>query len=218
MSLTVPGTREEVDVEDGAKRRQILDGARAVFLADGFDGASMNEIARAARVSKGTLYVYFPNKEELFAALIRAEKREQAEQTCQLDFDDPDVRGVLMGFGERLLDRMLRPSSIAHLRTVAAVAQKFPSIGRAFYEAGPLYGHDRLAEYLGRQTAAGRIAIDDPSLAAWLFSDMCKSIHMLPVLLAVSEAPDATRRRAHVAAVLAVFLRAYPLAGPTPGA
>ena len=85
--------------EDSAKRRQILDGARAVFLADGFDAASMNEIARAAGVSKGTLYVYFDSKDELFAALIREEKREQAEQICRFDNDDPDVEAVLRIFG-----------------------------------------------------------------------------------------------------------------------
>ena len=44
--------------DEGAKRRQIMDGARAVFLAQGFDAASMGEIARAAGVSKGTLYGY----------------------------------------------------------------------------------------------------------------------------------------------------------------
>ena len=48
--------------EDSAKRRQIVEGARNVFLAQGFDAASMNDIARAAGVSKGTLYVYFNNK------------------------------------------------------------------------------------------------------------------------------------------------------------
>ena len=50
--------------DESAKRRQIIDGARAVFLAQGFDAASMNDIARAAGVSKGTLYVYFKHKEE----------------------------------------------------------------------------------------------------------------------------------------------------------
>ena len=200
--------------EDNAKRRQILDGARAVFLADGFDAASMNEIARSAGVSKGTLYVYFASKEELFAALIREEKREQAEQTCQLDADNADVESVLRGFGERLLDRMFRPTSIAHLRTVAAVAQKFPTIGRAFYEAGPQYGHRRLAAYLARHAEAGAIAIDDPSLAASLFADMCKSVYLLPVLMCVDEPPSAARIRTHVAAVTAVFLRAYPLRAP----
>ena len=49
--------------DDSAKRRQIIQGARAIFLAQGFDAASMSDIARAAGVSKGTLYVYFDNKE-----------------------------------------------------------------------------------------------------------------------------------------------------------
>src|SRR4030081_694669 len=59
--------------EDSAKRRQIIEGARRVFLAQGFDAASMGEIARAAGVSKGTLYVYFENKERLFDAIVGQE-------------------------------------------------------------------------------------------------------------------------------------------------
>jgi AcrR family transcriptional regulator len=51
--------------EDSSKRRQILEGARKVFMNLGFDGASMGEIARAAGVSKGTLYVYFADKSPL---------------------------------------------------------------------------------------------------------------------------------------------------------
>ena len=197
--------------DDSAKRRQIIDGARAVFLADGFDAASMNEIARSAGVSKGTLYVYFASKEELFAALIREEKREQAEQMCQLDNDNGDVEAVLRRFGERLLDLIFRPSAIAHLRTVAAVAQKFPTIGQAFYEAGPRYGQRRLAAYLTARGEAGSIAVDDPMLAASLFIDMCKSVHLLPVLMCVGHPPSAATIRTHVAKVTAVFLRAYPL-------
>ncbi|HEY7971303.1 MAG TPA: helix-turn-helix domain-containing protein, partial [Xanthobacteraceae bacterium] len=57
--------------DDGAKRRQILDGAMAVFLEKGFDAASMGEIARAAGVSKGTLYVYFDDKQALFDAIVQ---------------------------------------------------------------------------------------------------------------------------------------------------
>ena len=65
--------------DDSAKRRQILEGARAVFLAQGFDAASMGEIARAAGVSKGTLYVYFENKEQLFQAICSGQCAEEAE-------------------------------------------------------------------------------------------------------------------------------------------
>ncbi|HEY6256266.1 MAG TPA: helix-turn-helix domain-containing protein, partial [Xanthobacteraceae bacterium] len=66
--------------QDSAKRRQIIEGARQVFLAQGFDAASMNEIARVAGVSKGTLYVYFANKEQLFEAIVGHECRAQGER------------------------------------------------------------------------------------------------------------------------------------------
>ena len=59
--------------EDSSKRRQILDGARKVFMNLGFDGASMGEIARSAGVSKGTLYVYFADKNRLFEAIVEEE-------------------------------------------------------------------------------------------------------------------------------------------------
>ena len=71
--------------DESAKRRQIIDGARAVFLAQGFDAASMNDIARAAGVSKGTLYVYFKHKEELFEAIVEQECDAQAEGIFDLD-------------------------------------------------------------------------------------------------------------------------------------
>src|ERR687889_376512 len=77
---------------ESAKRRQILEGARKVFLAQGFDGASMGEIAKVAGVSKGTLYVYFDSKETLFESLTTEQKKSLAEALFQLDSDDPDVR------------------------------------------------------------------------------------------------------------------------------
>ena len=71
--------------EDNAKRRQIVEGARTIFLQHGFDAASMNDIARAAGVSKGTLYVYFDNKEQLFEAIVHEECQVHAEDTFDLD-------------------------------------------------------------------------------------------------------------------------------------
>ena len=195
--------------EESAKWRQILDGARRVFLADGFDGASMNEVARAAGVSKGTLYVYFTNKEDLFAALIRDEKQAQAEQLCRFDNDDGDVGATLQGFGVRLLELMMRPDSIAHLRTVMAVAAKFPNIGRAFYESGPLVGRQRLGRYLDRQVAAGRLAIDDTETAAAQFLELCKARHYLEVALKVAPPPPRAILEAHIGRAVDMFLKAY---------
>ncbi len=215
MSLVAPGSRDGAAAdggrgrEDGAKRRQILEGARAVFLADGFDAASMNDIARAAGVSKGTLYVYFDGKDTLFEALIREEKREQAEQLCQFVSTEPDLRSALNRFGVRLLELMLRPSSIAHLRTVLAVGAKFPSIGQAFYEAGPEFGIRRLARFLETQVAAGELDIDDAESAAVHLSEMCKSPHLLKAILGVSDRPSDVEIEDQVAKAVDVFLRAY---------
>ena len=71
--------------EDSAKRRQILAGASKVFMDLGFDGASMGEIARAAGVSKGTLYVYFADKNRLFEAIVEEESLEQGKLAFNFD-------------------------------------------------------------------------------------------------------------------------------------
>ncbi len=194
--------------DDGGKRRQILDGARTVFLASGFDAASMNEIARVAGVSKGTLYVYFDSKEALFEALVRLDKRAQAEQLCRVD-ETADLRTALTDVGYRLISRMLEPSNVAHFRTVIAVASKFPRVGQAYYEAGPRFGMERLKAYLGRQAEAGNLVIDDFDAAAHHFGELCKSRYLLRAILAVEERPTTDELKAHIEKAVEVFLRAY---------
>ena len=119
--------------DGGAKRRQIMDGARAVFLAAGFDGASMNDVARSAGVSKGTLYAYFDSKDDLFDAIIRAEFAQAAERLCTFRREG-DVRDMLTDFGVRLISRMAKPNVLALARVVIAATEKFPKIGVAFYK------------------------------------------------------------------------------------
>ena len=127
--------------DGSAKRRQIMEGARQVFLSAGFDGASMNDIARAAGVSKGTLYAYFDSKDELFEAIIRGEFAQAAERLCTFRREG-DARDMLRDFGVRLISRMSEPGTRALARVVIAAAEKFPNIGRAFYEAGSALWRD----------------------------------------------------------------------------
>src|SRR5256885_13570038 len=95
--------------QDRAKQRQIMEGARAVFLGQGFDGASMGEIARQAGVSKGTLYVYFDSKEALFESIVEEECQAQAEQVFALDSNDHDVEVVLTRLGYAFVRFLCRP-------------------------------------------------------------------------------------------------------------
>src|SRR5258705_4232955 len=94
--------------EDSSKRRQILDGARKLFLDLGFDAASMGEIARAAGVSKGTLYVYFADKNRLFEAIVKEEVLEQGKVVFNFD-PARDVTTTLMEFGQAYIQVLCRP-------------------------------------------------------------------------------------------------------------
>jgi AcrR family transcriptional regulator len=199
----------ELEAQDGgAKWRQIMEGARTVFLGQGFDGASMNDIARAAGVSKGTLYVYFDSKEQLFEALIREGRKQQVERLVFPE-DPGDARELLRGFGLRLIEMMTRPEMIAHLRVVIAATGKFPRLGQAFYEAGPCHGVRNLAAQLVKLRNAGSLEIENVERAARQFIDLCKSGVFNPVLFGVTEAVDPKEIEAAVDAAVDMFMRAY---------
>ncbi|MGO9758920.1 MAG: TetR/AcrR family transcriptional regulator [Roseiarcus sp.] len=204
-----------VEAPDGsAKRRQIMEGARTVFLASGFDGASMNDVARAAGVSKGTLYVYFDSKERLFEALIRDERRQQAERLTDLSLESRDVRGVLLKFGCQLIEMMSRPDTLAHIRMVIAASAKFPQLGRAFFEAGPCFGANRLSAYMRRMNEERVLRIADVERAAWQFLDLCQAGTFKPLLFCMVDELSAKEIEAGVSAAVDVFMAAYGAPAP----
>jgi AcrR family transcriptional regulator len=208
------GRGAESAPDGSAKRRQIMEGARTVFLASGFDGASMNDVARAAGVSKGTLYVYFNSKEQLFEALIREERRQQAERLTELAMDSPDVRDVLLKFGCRLIEMMSRPDTLAQVRTVIAASAKFPQLGRAFYQAGPCFGAGRLSDYMRRMNDEGVLRIADIDRAAWQFLDLCQAGTFKPLLFCMVDELSAAEIEAGVRAAVDVFMAAYGAPAP----
>jgi AcrR family transcriptional regulator len=195
--------------EDSAKRRQIMDGARAVFLTQGFDAASMGEIARAAGVSKGTLYVYFENKEQLFEATVHEQCQTQAEGLFDLDPTDGDVEAVLTRLGVGLVNFLCQPGKASPLRTVIAIADRMPEIGKQFYEAGPACGISTLASYIQRQVDAGTLAVEDCEVAAAQFIDACQSTLFKPVLFNFAPPPPLERIEHVVRIAVRTFLAAY---------
>jgi AcrR family transcriptional regulator len=193
---------------DSAKRRQILDGARRTFLAQGFDAASMNEIARAAGVSKGTLYVYFKSKEELFEAIVEAQCREQGEQIFTLD-SETDIESELKRLGREFSRFMVRPGGVSELRTVIAIADRMPELGTKFYLAGPALGTRRLREYLEERVAAGVLVPHDCEVAAAQLIDACVSTTFKPMLFNHAGPPSEERIGHVVDMAVDAFLAAY---------
>ena len=195
--------------EDSAKRRQIVEGARQIFMARGFDAASMSDIAKAAGVSKGTLYVYFKDKEQLFSAIVMQECASHAEGVFQLDPEDHDVEAVLTRIGTQYVNFLCSEGKASSLRIVIAIADRMPEIGKAFYETGPSNGIKRLASYLEAQVKAGVLVVEDCEIAAAQFLDSCQSTLFKPILFNFAPPPPPERVKRVVGMAARAFAAAY---------
>jgi AcrR family transcriptional regulator len=194
--------------EDSSKRRQILEGARKMFMDLGFDGASMGEIAKAAGVSKGTLYVYFADKCALFEAIVEEETIQQGEITFNLD-PARDVPITLQEFGEAYIAIICRPGGGSAIRTVMSIAERMPEVGKRYYDRALEKIINRLASYIEVHVARGELAIDDCQFAASQFMLMCQASLFLPFIFQAAPAPSPDRIKQVVSSAVRMFLAAY---------
>jgi AcrR family transcriptional regulator len=208
MVASTSNTIHPFDEEASSKRRQILDGAQKVFMDLGFDGASMNEIARAAGVSKGTLYVYFADKNRLFEAILEDEALQKSKVVYNLD-PERDVETTLREFGRAYIGAMCRPGGGSSIRTVMAIAERMPDIGRQFYEKVLAKTFSRLADYLQARIEPDQLAIEDCELAAAQFMQMCQATLFLPFVFQAEPAPSAERIARVVDSATRIFLTTY---------
>ncbi|OSP56787.1 TetR/AcrR family transcriptional regulator [Pseudoruegeria sp. SK021] len=162
-------------IKKGRKYDQVLSGAREVFLREGFEGATVDAIARSAGVSKATLYSYFPDKKLLFLEVAQAECCRQAETAIVLSMSGRSVEDTLREIAERMTGFFLSAFGQQVFRICVAEAHRFPEIGRTFYRSGPEQARNQLANYLQGAVARGELQIDDCRLAADQFAELCKA-------------------------------------------
>ncbi|HVG52276.1 MAG TPA: TetR/AcrR family transcriptional regulator, partial [Xanthobacteraceae bacterium] len=168
----------------------------------------MAEIARVAGVSKGTLYVYFKNKEELFDAIVSGTCQMLANQAFAFDDNDHNVEAALTRLGIAIATNMCKPDVISSLRTVIAISARMPELGRRFYSTGPAHSVALLQAYLEAQNAAGAIEVEDCQVAAAQFIDAVSSTTFKPVLFNFD--PPTPERIEHVVKLaVRMFLAAY---------
>ncbi len=164
----------EQEIKRGRKFEQVLDGAREVFLNDGFEGASVDDIARAAGVSKATLYSYFPDKRLLFMEVARHECQLQAENaTARIDISLP-LADILRMAAREIFSAMSSDFNQRMYRMCVAEAERFPEVGEQFYSCGPAMVRDHLGSFLKTYVERGELKIDDIDLAADQFEALCR--------------------------------------------
>jgi AcrR family transcriptional regulator len=209
MAAPLAFDRPAEEAEDSAKRRQIVEGARVTFRALGFDAASMGEIAKAAGVSKGTLYVYFKDKDELFNAIVQKECIFQAEGVFDFNVASPDIAGELTRMGIAYVKLLCQPERQSTLRAVIAIADRKPNAGRTFYETGPAEGIAKLRAYFEAEVAAGRLEVEDCEVAAAQFMESCHATMLKPMMLNFAPPPTPERIEHVVRIAVKAFMAAY---------
>ena len=193
----------------GRKVDQVIAGAREVFMRAGFEGASVDEIAREAGVSKATLYSYFSDKRLLFMEVAKAECRAQTEAaTHEIDFSAPP-RDVLTQAATRMTRFFLSDVGQQVYRIVVAESGRFPELGREFWESGPKLVRDVLTHYLEAAAARGELRIDDLELAADQFPELCKAgLHLRMAIGLQTKFADAEIDRV-IAGAVDTFMARY---------
>lgn len=169
----LPATRREARRQD--RRVAILEVASASFLEKGYAGTTMSAIAATLGGSKGTLWRYFPSKEELFAAVLDHATTAYRAKLSQMLDPNGDIEPTLRRFCRGLLQKVTLPESIPLLRLVMAEAGRFPEMGRIFYDRAPRLTHALLAEFLAGAMDRGQLRRDDPLEAARLLATLTLS-------------------------------------------
>ena len=193
----------------GRKLTQVVEGARTVFLRDGFEGAGVDDIAREAGVSKATLYSYFPDKRFLFVEVAKIECRRQADAAlATLNFNRPP-REVLAEAATRMTRFFLSDFGQAIYRICVAESARFPELGKEFYASGPQVARDILADYLKAAMARGELDIPDVALAADQFPELCKASLHLPLVLGLKESFSEAEVENVITGAVDMFLARY---------
>jgi TetR/AcrR family transcriptional repressor of mexJK operon len=206
MSMSAEGTRGE------RKRAVILEAAGEVFLAKGYVGTSMDEIAAVAAVSKQTVYKHFRDKEALFHELIIATVQRSGEQVAEAPVlpGERPWEAELRTYARLLLHGVMQPRVLRLRRVVIGEATRFPSLGRAFYDRGLARTVATLAPVVSDLAREGRLAVDDASLAAEQLVWLVLSIPLNRAMLLGDDhgiaAPDLDR---YADAGVDAFLAAY---------
>ena len=191
------------------KRRQILDAATELFLAHGFGAVSMDAVARAAGVSKATLYVYFPSKDELFATIHKERGVSNKLDETLFPAHVTDLRAALHSLGLRVVRFMLQERTIAIYRIVVSESPRFPELGRTFYANGPAKFFTHGQPWLASLQAQGLLRPCDIGVATEHLMSLLRSAMFLRATLGVPPEPTDAEIEATVAAAVDTWLRAF---------
>ncbi len=171
------------------RRERIVRMSAPLFLKNGYDNVSIDDIIDAVGGSKATIYAWFGGKEGLFEAVVR-QKCSDVVVAIHVDTAG-SLEAQLTEIGHSFLAMVLSPPILEFHRLMVSIGRTFPEAGRLFFETGPVSAYNIVATWIAKQQKDGRLIEEDPYRLAVLFLDMLIGEHQLGWLTGM---PRATRR------------------------
>ncbi len=197
----------------GRKVDQVLQGARDIFLTQGFANANMDAIAKLAQVSKATVYSYFPDKQSLFIEVVKNECAQKTDFALEAINHNAHIERVLIQAANHIIRFMLSDFSLRVFRICVAEADRFPELGQHFYQNGPQLGQRTLCTLFQSAIERGELAIKDKTLAADQFIELCKADLWARSILGITAEFDDTEIERVASGAVETFMARY--AAPT---
>lgn len=199
--------------KDLGKRAAILEAAKRMFTQLGFDGASMDQIASEAGVSKLTVYSHFGDKEALFGAAVKSHCETQLPSSLFEPSSATPLRERLLTIARAFYAMITSPEAVAGHRMLCTPQLAGTPLSQLFWEAGPHRVHASFGTLLERRVAAGELDIDsgDPDAihraSAQFFALLKGEPHAMLVFGCCADKPADIET--HLIASVELFLRAY---------
>jgi AcrR family transcriptional regulator len=186
---------------DERRRREteILSTALGVFLRTGYGATTVDELAAAAQVTKRTIYAYYGDKAEVFAAMVR-------HLAAAVSLDAASDRDTLETLAARIVVRVHSDELVGLHQLVIAESTRFPELALVLHGNGDARHVARLAEHIRAERGPDREPLAEP-----LFSLLLGERHRRR-LLGIDPAPTPAQAAAHADAALALLglARALP--------
>ncbi|MGE0829448.1 MAG: TetR/AcrR family transcriptional regulator C-terminal domain-containing protein [Hyphomonadaceae bacterium] len=205
--LVPPEDFPEKPVSRGeARRAAFLEAVMQVFLEQGYEAASVNEVVRRAGGSLATLYSQYGNKDGLFSAVLEHGNSRFVEPMSQAADPDLPIEQGLQQIGETFLARIVSPDGLAFFRMVVGDGRKFPATLQQFLRTGPERVRLTVAAYLAARADQDGCVFEDAEEAAGYFCEMVRGRHQYRALSDASYALNETQISAYVTRAVRFFL------------
>lgn len=201
--------QDELTNTAGQKRRKaIIEAAYNLFTEKGYASVSVDDIIRVSKGSKSSLYKFFGSKEGILKAVVESLAEEMLRE-IHLEYPSAKTaREALNHIGMVFADLALSDNAINQHRQAVSHAKAFPELAKLWYESGPKRTIDGFANFLERETAAGRLRVADPARAAWFFIGMIIVHDNMRLLVGLPRSSRAELKEM-VSEAAEVFLAAY---------